>query len=69
MHYILTTIGASAKIAIIETEEALEKSKGERLISADCLIMNVKNGNFIDVTKKVANAVGAIYVLKTDLSR
>jgi hypothetical protein len=69
MHYLLTTIGAVGKVAIIETSDSPDASRGERLISADCLIKNIKNGTFVDVTKKVANAVGAVYVLKADLSR
>ena len=68
MSYILTTIGRDSKVAILECDDSEEPRQGERKISFDTLIKNVKSGLFVDMTNK-SNYQGRVFVLKDDLSR
>ena len=67
MSWILTTIGRDSKVAIMEFDESEEPRKGERKISFDTLLINVKSGLFVDMTNK-SNHTGKVFVLKDDLS-
>jgi hypothetical protein len=68
MSFILTTIGRDSKIAILECDETPNESKGERRISLDCLLRNIKSGLFIDMTREVNFSGGKVYIHRDDLS-
>jgi hypothetical protein len=68
MTYVLTTIGRDSKVAILECSDSEEPRTGERKISFDTLLINVKSGLFVEMTNKV-NYPGKVFVLKDDLSR
>ena len=67
MSFILTTIGRDAKVAVLECDDNEKPQKGERKISLDTLLKNVKSGLFVDVTNK-CNHTGKVFILKDDLS-
>jgi len=68
MSYILTTIGRDSKVAVIECDDNELPKKGERKISFDTLLKNVKSGLFVDATNKCNYTGGKVFVLKEDLS-
>jgi hypothetical protein len=66
MKLVLTTIGQD-QVAIVESSQKADEKKGERYISESCLDVNIKSGNFIDVSSSGANPEGRLYVLAEDM--
>ena len=66
MKLVLTTIGQN-KVAIVESAQKADERKGERYISEGCLEVNLKNGNFIDITSSGANSEGRLFLLAKDM--
>jgi hypothetical protein len=66
MKLVLTTIG-QGKVAIVESTEQANEKVGERYISESCLDVNIKNGNFVDITSTGANPEGRLFLLAEDM--
>ena len=66
MKLVLTTIG-QGKVAIVESAEQANEQRGERYISEACLNVNIKNGNFVDITSTGANPEGRLFLLAEDM--
>ena len=67
--FIATTIGRANMIAMLEVDEQEEPRKGEVRLSQDCVKVNLEKGLFTDMTGRVSNAIGKVYVLTEDLQR
>ena len=67
--FIATTIGRANMIAMLEVDEQEEPRKGEVRLSQDCVNVNLAKGLFTDMTGRVSNAIGKVYVLTADLQR
>lgn len=68
--FLLTTIGATGIVALLQTEDEPIKKRGqsaEYRVSTDFVKRNVESGLFIDITHKVTNTAGMVYALKSDL--
>ena len=68
--FLLTTIGATGIVALLQTEDEPTKKRGrdvEYRVSTTFVKRNVESGLFVDITDKVANTSGAVYALKSDL--
>ena len=68
--FLLTTIGATGIVALLQTTDEPLKKKGravEYRVSSDFVKANVESGIFVDITNKVANTAGMVYALKSDL--
>lgn len=63
MKLILTTI-ANAKVAIVESSQPANEKKGERYISEDCLKVNLKSGEFYDVSDRGWNPEGRLFMMQ-----
>jgi hypothetical protein len=66
MKFVLTTIG-QGKVAIVQSADKADDSKGERYVSEDFLNINTRNGKFIDVSGKGWNPEGRLYILAEDM--
>ncbi len=67
--FIATTIGRANMVAMLEVDEQEEPRKGEVRLSQDCVNVNLEKGLFTDMTGRVSNAIGKVYVLTADLQR
>ena len=68
--FLLTTIGATGIVALLQTEDEPMKKRGREIeyrVSSSFVKRNVESGLFVDITDKVANRAGAVYALKSDL--
>ena len=68
--FLLTTIGETSIVALLQTTDEPLKKKGravEYRVSSDFVKANVGAGLFVDITNKVANTEGTVYALKSDL--
>lgn len=65
--FVATTIGRANMIAMLEVEDNEQPKQGEVRLSKDCVQVNLDKGLFTDVTSRVANAIGKVYVLTKDL--
>tara|TARA_R110001583_G_scaffold100953_8_gene247277 strand:- start:4101 stop:4331 length:231 start_codon:yes stop_codon:yes gene_type:complete len=68
--FLLTTIGATGIVALLQTEDEPTKKRGrdvEYRVSTSFVKRNVESGLFVDITNKVANTAGMVYALKSDL--
>ncbi len=54
---------------MLEVDEQEEPRKGEVRLSQDCVNVNLEKGLFTDMTGRVSNAIGKVYVLTADLQR
>jgi len=65
--FVATTIGRGGMVAILEVQETEKPQKGEVKLSKDCVRFNLQSGLFTDMTDKVSNADGKVYILTSDL--
>jgi len=68
--FLLTTIGATGIIALLQTKDEPMKKRGkcvEYRVSSSFVKKNVESGLFVDITDKVTNTAGMVYALKSDL--
>ena len=68
--FLLTTIGATGIVALLQTTDEPVKKRGrpvEYRVSSSFVKKNVESGLFVDITDKVANTAGTVYALKADL--
>jgi|TARA_R110000824_G_scaffold41758_2_gene123902 hypothetical protein len=68
--FLLTTIGETSIVALLQTTDEPLKKKGravEYRVSSDFVKSNIESGLFVDITDKVANTAGMVYALKSDL--
>jgi len=68
--FLLTTIGATGVVALLQSEEAPLQKRGKDIeyrVSSAFVKCNVESGLFVDITHKVTNTAGMVYALKSDL--
>ena len=65
--FVATTIGRGGMVAMLEVQETEKPQKGEVKLSKDCVKVNLESGLFTDMTDKVSNADGKVYILTSDL--
>jgi hypothetical protein len=68
--FLLTTIGATGIVALLQTEDEPLKKRGKAIeyrVSSSFVKRNVESGLFVDITHKVTNTAGMVYALKSDL--
>lgn len=68
--FLLTTIGSTGIVALLQTEAEPMKKRGkdrEYRVSTSFVKRNVESGLFVDITDKVTNTSGMVYALKSDL--
>jgi hypothetical protein len=68
--FLLTTIGATGIVALLQTEDEPMKKRGKSVeyrVSSSFVKKNVESGLFVDITDRVANTAGIVYALKSDL--
>jgi len=65
--FVATTIGRGGMVAMLEVQETEKPQKGEFKLSRDCVKVNLESGLFTDMTDRVNNADGKVYILTSDL--